>query len=91
MEFRIKMDNLNVKQSLMKIPKRMFKRDVNVEICFDSAADYQKNIQLVNKITDTLILDGWIINYGHIKGVCIRFKKDAEFNGNSIIVKVVEL
>ena len=81
------------KEALQVVPRKVMKSPVMIEMIFDSSLDIDNHSSIAKYIIDGLVLDGWLLGDSkkHVQGLCLWFKKDAEFNGNSIIVKVVEL
>lgn len=82
-----------VKSSLQKVPKRTFEKPVFIEMWFESGLDIDGHAVIAKVIIDSLVCDGWLINDNkkHVVGLCLRFRSDQDFNGNSIFVRLTEV
>jgi rubrerythrin len=91
-EFKINIRNPNVKESLLKIPKRTFEKPVIIEFSFEHKTDIENSYKIINEIVDSLVKLGWLVkdDRNHVLGYSVRFKHDDEFVGNGVKVTVKE-
>jgi len=82
-----------VKTSINSIPRHTFNKPVFIEMWFESGLDIDGHSIIAKTIIDALVQCGWLVNdnKNHVQGLCLRFKNDLDFNGNSILVKIREV
>jgi len=84
---------LLVRESTQKIPFRTFEKPVFIEFVFESSLDADGHSVLIKEIVDSLVFYGWLINDNRkrFSGYSVRFKRDEEFEGKGVKVKVYEV